>query len=198
MYVGKKLFLCVLITIIGIGGYASAKTLSSSKFESAEQVIEKLSQSILEVKKQSKLVVLFPAQVPQEKNAKLFASYSSVYNKPDYNHYWLITVGTTPNCQTRDCFVGSMSAEKDGKLDMNYIQAPFSPNTKPTAKQKVKLTQNIIGYYTPGHVEADWHEPTVEWKIKNVLYVLTWKIEGESKQTLIEMADSAFQFQQGQ
>jgi len=54
----------------------------------------------------------------------------------------------------------------------------------------VILANNITGYYTPGHAEADWHMPSMEWQVGNILYLLTWNIKENAKQALKEMANS--------
>jgi len=173
---------------------AYAKSLVAIELVPADKVVENVSQAIHYIEKNSELTVMFPNEVPPENKLKLFAAYNSYSMKSNYNQFWMITFSTHPHCQVHSCVKGSMSAEKNGKLVKDYIQAPFGLNHQPILKQKVKLAHHtIIGYYTPGHAEADWHAPNIEWQVGNVLYQLTWDVKENAKQTLTTMADFAIQ-----
>jgi hypothetical protein len=135
---------------------------------------------------------LFPTQIPQQQT-KLYASYNSLYAKPNYNQYWEIAIKNDPHCQVRGCVIGNMTATRDGKLTFDYLHAPIGPNAKTISKQKISLANNIVGYFTPGHAEADWHPPMMEWQMNKILYVLSWEIKEDAQQVLASVANSAIQ-----
>lgn len=164
----------------------------ASKWVSANDHIEGLTSALQYVKTHSQMGALFPARIPQQQ-ATLYASYSSLYDKLDYNQYWEIAIKNDPHCQVRGCVIGNISATRDGKLTFDYLQAPIGPNAKTIPKQKISLVNNTVGYFTPGHAEADWHPPTIEWQMNKILYVLSWEIKEDAQQVLTSMANSAIQ-----
>jgi hypothetical protein len=174
-------------------GIAHAEAHGSVQFVPAAEAITDLNHTLEQVSKQSKLPVLFPTAVPISRQNKLFAFSAKA---PDYNQYWQIAVTTNAQCRIHGCIVGSVSAQKEGKLEKNYIQA-LVPKVTYALKQKVKLKNNVIGYFTPGHAEADWHPPAMEWQIDGVSYVLSWDIKENSKQVLSTMANTAIENFQG-
>jgi hypothetical protein len=144
------------------------------------------------LKNQSSLPVLFPAKISRPGAQKLYLSASSYGINPDYQKFWQLNIDATPTCQgTKVCNIGFISAEKNGQLDLYYSTLPENKNH---LKQRVKLKNNITGYYTPFHIQAGGVNPTLEWQVNHVLYTLTWRIQAEpaqQKQTLVEMANSA-------
>jgi hypothetical protein len=182
-----QIIYCLMMAVSLTIGSSLAKSHAAQKWVSANEVVEKLNESIEYVRAHSTIAVAFPAQVPQVKKGKLFASHSSY---DSYQQYWDISIATGPQCQTHGCVVGSLSADKKGKLEMDYTPPPFGAPAKSISKQKVKLANKMTGYYTPGHAEADWHPPTMEWQANNVLYTLMWDMKGDDKSTLRTMADS--------
>src|SRR5579885_207264 len=186
----RQLITSTLIGLMTIGSLNAAPSIVSEKLVQADKNIKNLKPAIEYVRNHSKLEVVFPTQVPQEGTSTLYAAYDSYYSNPNYNKYWTIDISTQAGCKVKNCIVGSVTAEKDGRLDVDYLQAPFGENNKPILKEKVKLANNITGFYTPGHTEADWHPPKIEWKNKDVLYSITWEIKENARQVLTQMANS--------
>lgn len=168
--------------------YANQKT--HTNWVLTEKMVKNITGVISYIKAHSQLPAVFPTRIPSE-DVNLFAVNNSADNQADYQRYWMISVATDAHCQTKNCMVGYVSAIKDGKLELSYLQAPFGEHNQPVLKQKVKLARHLTGYYTPGHAEADWHDPMLEWQDHRVIYTLMWKISGSAKPTLITMANSA-------
>ena len=66
--------------------------------------------------------------------------------------------------------------------------------------ERIKLKDNIDGYYTPGHPMADYWPPSLQWAYKDALYDLWWsgvrmddedKMAATTRQDLIKMVNSA-------
>ncbi|VVC76979.1 hypothetical protein AQUSIP_23060 [Aquicella siphonis] len=188
-------FLCCLSILFMIMGHAYAAQSKTPQLVTADKVIRNLNQVIEQVKKQSQLSVMFPTSIPKGEQPTLYAMQSSLYDKPDYNQFWEITVASTPDCQMHGCVVGSLSVNTKGKLEKEYSQPPFGQNNKPLPKQEVKLENGLTGYFTPGHAEADWHAPALEWQMNGVLYTLSWDMPGDAKMVLVKMANSALKSQ---
>lgn len=163
----------------------------SPKWVTAVNAAKNLKEVLNEVKHKSSMLVLFPVRIPEYKKSTLYAVQSSYDSSPNYNQYWEIAIVTSQDCQVKGCKLGSLSANQNDKLELSYQQAPFGSGNKPIAKEKVQLTQKIVGYYTPGHAEADWHAPTLEWRMKQAVYKLTWDVTNEPKEALMDMANSA-------
>jgi hypothetical protein len=67
---------------------------------------------------------------------------------------------------------------------------------------RIKLRDNIDGYYTPGHHMADYWPSSLQWAYKNTLYDLWWsgvrmddeeKMASATRQDLIKMVNSALE-----
>jgi len=151
--------------------------------------IKGLAEEIKFIKSKTKRAVPFPHLVPKS-DERLFAVQSSYDSKPNYREYWNISITTDPKCVAKTCLVGSLTASRTDKLDLDYIEAPFDPNLKPIPKVKIKLNRGFIVYFTPGHAEGDWHSPSLEWQQDGVLYHLSWIIASHEKQTLMGMLRS--------
>ena len=158
---------------------------ASSNLMSAKK-INGLTKTIMAIKSQTKYAIPFPHFVPKS-DQPLYAGQSSYAEKSNYNEYWIITIATNSKCASKGCVIGSLSASTTDKLDLDYIQAPFDQSTKPTPKEKIVLQKGVIAYFTPGHAEADWHSPTLEWRQSGVLYVLSWNLDKNAKQIFIDM-----------
>lgn len=184
-------WICSLAALVMAIIYAGAVQAKPHEMVKADKIIRNLNQVIEQVKTKSKLRVFFPAYIPKGKQTILYAMQESLYNKPDYNKYWEISVTTSQGCETHGCIIGSLSANTDGTLEKVYMRPPFGNNKKPLHKQVVKLDNGLSGYFTPGHAEADWHPPAIEWQSNQVLYTLTWDMAGDAKPVLVKMANSA-------
>jgi hypothetical protein len=170
-------------------GCLSFTTYANTKnWVQSQNKIKNIATTISYIKSNSPIPVVFPARIPDHKDP-LFA-IGSTDTQAD-SPYWQILITTDAKCITKSCIVGLVSATKNGKQDFTYIQAPLGSNNKPIMKQKVKLDHHLTGYYTPGHAEADWHHPTLEWEDAHVLYTLTWQVKDPAKSILITMANSA-------
>jgi hypothetical protein len=160
---------------------------SSINFIPASE-IKNLTQAITTIKTHTQQEVPFPTQVPQ--STKTLYAVQSSYDKPNYKEYWVIHITTDSKCLTKECVVGALSASSTDKLDFEYIEAPFDQNKKPIPKEKINLKPSIIAYYTPGHAEADWHPPTLEWQQNGMLYCLSWNLDIHAKQVFLKMLKS--------
>lgn len=178
--------LCVLLSV----SVAEAKPQAGEKMTVADKAIKNLATAMAFIEKNSSVPVVFPKQVPQTSKTTLYAVTSGVGEKSDYSKHWWINAANSATCATRGCIVGSVDAEKDGKLELSYVTAE-DQFQKPIPKEKVALAKQLTGYYTPGHAEADWHMPSVEWSESGVLYHIAWDMKGDAKKTLIEMANTA-------
>lgn len=174
---------------------AVAKNQASHKIDSglvfSTHVIKNLNTVMHDLEQKSTMTVVFPKRVPAEKHKTFYASGMSFADQPNYNQFWQISVSSSAKCQTKGCVIGSLSATLNQTIETTYIQAPFSDENKPIAKEKVELSSNQIAYFTPGHAEADWHPPMVEWEKNHVLYQLSWDMKGDAKAALVTMAKSA-------
>jgi hypothetical protein len=170
-----------------------AGVVPDQKFISASSLINR--QKVFnELKRRSPLPVIFPTKIPAQKNNQpLYVSVSGYgIGNSDYAKFWQINVDTTPTCQgVRVCNIGFLAAQRQGKLTPDYQTLPGNRNH---LKEKVVLPGNITGYYTPFHIEAGGVNPTLEWRVNNILYMLSWKIDApasQQKQILLEIAHSA-------
>ncbi len=163
------------------------------KFISASSLINR--QKVFnELKRRSTLPVIFPAKIPaQGSHEPLYVSVNGYrIGNSDYDKSWQINIDATPACQgVRICNIGFLAAQRQGILTPDYQTLPDNKNH---LKEKVALPENITGYYTPFHIQASGVNPTLEWKINNILYTLSWRISAPAsvqKQMLIETARSA-------
>lgn len=152
--------------------------------------IDGLQKNIQELKSKTTIPVIFPTQIPDNKE-KTYASYSSYGINPDLNHFWQINADATPDCHgTRVCNIGFLRAEIEGQFDPKYRAMP---GNKEYHKARVILKNNTIAYYTPFHSMASGINPIIEWRRGRILYTLSWRIEAGSnqqKKILINMANS--------
>lgn len=146
--------------------------------------------TVTQLKAQTTLPVFVPVKIPNLTDQKhLYVSFSGNADKnPDYNQFWQINWDATPSCHgVRVCNIGFISAEKNGHLDKTYVTLP---GNEKHLKEKIKLKNNVIAYYTPFHIQAGGVNPTVEWRVNNILYTLSWKISAnaaQQKHLLIQM-----------
>lgn len=149
---------------------------------------------IAQLKKQSALPILFPDKIPPAATHGPYLFADSYGIHPNDSQFWQLSVGTTPDCHgVHFCTVGFISAEKNGTLHTDYHSLP---GNKDHRKEPVELKNNITAYYTPFHIQASGVNPTLEWRIKDILYTLSWRIQGnpaKQKQVLIEMANSTME-----
>lgn len=184
---GVLMVLASLLLDVTHSAIASTPQFVSSK------IIHNQAQTLTQLKKQTALPVIFPAIIPVvKKGQQLYASSSSYGINADYNKFWQINIDATPDCQgAKVCNIGYITAEKNGKLTRQYQTLP---GNKVSAKQTVLLKNNNTGYYTPFHIQAGGVNPTLEWKVGNILYTLSWRVNAHSaqqKQILTEMAKSS-------
>ncbi len=159
------------------------------KFISASSLINR--QKVFnELKRRSALPVIFPAKIPAQGcgDRPLYVSFNGYRaGNSDYSKSWQINVDATPTCQgVRVCNIGFLSAQRQGILAPDYQTLPGNKNH---LKEKVALPRNITGYYTPFHIQAGGVNPTLEWRVNNILYTLSWRISApppRQKQILIE------------
>lgn len=166
-------------------GISAAQAENSISWESPDDIIN-LSLTLQQLKQQTQMPVLFPEKIPGS-TTRMYASKSSDPSG-NYRRYWQINVDSTPDCKgTHYCNIGSLTAELGKKISLNYESLP---DKNSHLKEPVKLKDDIIGYYTPFHVQASGIEPTLEWRQGNVTYTLQWYIpaeETQQKQILIDM-----------
>lgn len=172
-------------------GVMSSAIGSTQKFISSNTIHNQV-QNLQQLKKQSVLPVIFPLRIPVSvKDQQYYASFTSYGINSDYDKFWQINVDATPNCHgVKVCNIGFVSAEKNGQLTHHYQTLP---DNQVHLKERVQLKNNITGYYTPFHIQAGGVNPTLEWKIGEVLYTLSWKINAppaQQKQILTKMASN--------
>jgi hypothetical protein len=179
-----------ILIIAAITAFTNTAIAEKVRMIPAKIAITGLAKTLSDVKQASPLAVMFPTQVPfSTKTPKLYSSQSSYFTDPDYKKYWIINVDASADCNgAHYCNVGTLSAEKDGKLETKYDIAL----NKSLAKQEIKLNNGTTAYLTPGHAGADYQATTVEWQKNNVLYKLTWNIEAkDEKAVIVDMVNSA-------
>ena len=67
--------------------------------------------------------------------------------------------------------MGTIYAQKNG-----YPQILFDNNNKEIT-QVITLANHQKAYFTPGHAMADYWNPQVQWRAKNVLYTLAGRMQ---------------------
>jgi len=144
-----------------------------------------LQQVIIKVQKKTKLPVIFPKKIPYDPKIKTYYASTYLTNIP-YGVNYIINVDRTKKCHgAHYCNIGKLQTEKkaDPRIyhDMN--------NKEITAP--VKLALNHKGYFTPSHAMGDYWPAIIQWRDKDVLYILSWNIDkAKEKTALIKMANS--------
>lgn len=131
--------------------------------------------------KNSDVPVLYPQVLPKNSNIDKYFVFSD--SRPS-SYVYAINFDPTRDCQgAHYCNMGTIYAQKNG-----YPQILFDNNNKEIT-QVITLANHQKAYFTPGHAMADYWNPQVQWRAKNVLYTLAWK--DAVKNDLIQMANSA-------
>lgn len=172
----------IITCFLFIASHVFAVTVPT-KLHSVTGYIKNIDKAITDVKSNSKLPVVFPGEIPESKNT-LYAGSTSVED------FWVIYVDTTNTCNgVKVCNVGLITAHKNANIDDTYMNMKTKKQQK---KSPVLLADGTNALFTPGHAEADWHNPTLEWKNNDITYMLTWSIKGkDEKIVLTTMANSA-------
>lgn len=186
----KQLKFFVLgFSVLALTQFSTAIAASHFKLVNAKQSIENLDKALAKAKSSihytqsfsdkplaTSSFVAFPLKVPQEAS-KMYASFESTDNNAG------ITIDSTSDCKgAKFCNLGELSFQADAN-PMIY----FDRNNK-QATSMVSLNKNIQGFYTRGFAMADYSPAKIQWRNKEILYTLTWKIE--DKNAFIEMANS--------
>jgi len=175
------------IIVLGTGllAISAVHAASSLTMMPSAKVIANLEQTVKEIKAKSQLPVLFPAEVPAPASGKKY--YASGTVRPDGGYY--ISIDATPECNgAKYCTVGSVMADL-GKRPQIY-SAPGGHDIT----QVVRLYEGKKGFYTPAHAEADYWPTMVEWRVGNVLYDLSWKLQNKNeKKIILTLVNSALQ-----
>ena len=181
--INQKFLLKILIfwCLCFMNAYA-IELISSKKIKGLSKTID-----VIMTQTESKHPIPFPTLVP-ESDGPLYAVRTN--EKPNMSDYWIIMISEDAKCVTKTCVIGSLSSSSKNKLDLSYMKAPFDQNKNPILKEKVILAPGFVAYYTPGHAEADWHQPSLEWQQDGRLYQLSWDLEDDAKDTLIDMMKS--------
>lgn len=155
----------------------------AGQLQSANNTITGLDEAISAAKTTSHLSVVFPAEVPTSAN-KLYASENS------RKDFWAIQIDSTSTCHgAHFCNIGTITGKAKGTINEMYMDMK---SKKQIQKESVMLADGTSAYFTPGHAEADWHNPSLEWQFKDISYSLTWAITNDDAQKiLITMANSA-------
>ncbi len=172
-----------------VGPLINCRRPPDQKFVSASRLINR--QKVFhELKRRSMLPVIFPTKIPVPESGEqpLYVSFNGYRaGNSDYSKFWQINIDATPTCGgVRICNVGFLSAQKHGIVIPDYQTLPGNKNY---LKEKVLLPGNITGYYTPFHIQAGGVNPTLEWRVNNILYTLSWRIDApasQQKQIFIE------------
>ncbi|MEO8402754.1 MAG: hypothetical protein ABI597_13365 [Gammaproteobacteria bacterium] len=144
--------------------------------------INNLDAVLKNAKNNSNMSVIFPAEVPTS-HVKLYASETS------RSDFWAIYIDSTADCNgAHFCNVGYIMAQNKGKIEQIYFDMKTHTKIK---KQSIMLADGLPAVYTPGHAEGDWHNPSLEWKLDDVAYMLTWQNGVNIKKALVTMANSA-------
>ena len=136
-------------------------------------------QSVLgKVKKETKVPVLLPAELPHTLSKQTL--YASGEGKPDG---YEISLSSRPRCGANSCFVGSFEARR---------------GEQPAFERQVQLAENIKGYYQPLSCGGSCSPPVIEWVSGGVLYHIQldvhWRTklgEDEELRLMTEVANSA-------
>jgi hypothetical protein len=181
MKTGLKQFFYILSGMVFVA--AGAHAASSSSMQLSTTVIANLDQAIQEIKNKSKLPVFFPEQVPVPAAGQKY--YASWIIRPDGGYY--ISIDTDAQCNgAKYCSVGSVMADLGKRPEIYY-----APNGQDIT-HAVGLYKGKKGFYTPAHAEADYWPAMVDWRMGNVLYQVSWKLDKKNQQQIvIDLADSA-------
>lgn len=156
------------------------------QFVLANRFIQNL-QATLNQAKSANLTIIFPSIIPKDPSHRVyFANLDASNTGP--NKGYLINIDYTVDCKgAHYCTVGYLRAE-EGKSP-----EPLSDRDQKNITQKVTLAGKIVGYYTPGHAMGDYFSPQLQWKVRNVLYTLTWTDQLADKLALMAMANSTIE-----
>lgn len=177
----KKIVRNLLIMAMLFCSFIGISQAENQQWVPAKSIVANLDKTINEVKSKTSLPVLFPQQLPKLSAGKQY--YLSSMINDDGSHY-AITVDLTPDCNgAKYCTIGLIAADKN---QQPQIHAAING---PDLTESVMLTSTLRGYYTPAHAEADFWPAMIEWRVKDVLYKISWKTNNNNdKNLLIKLA----------
>jgi hypothetical protein len=151
---------------------------TAGQSQATAQVAAPLQSVLGKVKKETKVPVLLPGELPHTLSRQtLFASGEG---KPDG---YEISLSSRPRCGANSCFVGSFEARR---------------GEQPAFERQVQLAENVKGYYQPLSCGGSCSPPIIEWVSGGVLYHIQldvhWRTklgEDEELRLMIEVANSA-------
>jgi hypothetical protein len=148
--------------------------------------------------------VLFPSFIPDDRDDRFSdPDQANQRNAPYYAHTdviaqtGLVIISISPDkaCHgSKHCSVLSLHIKKDASPEMRQDMSGKAMT------EVVKLSDNIKGYYTPGHPMADFWPPSLQWVKGDLLYDLWWSeirkddeksMASSSEKILMDMANSA-------
>ncbi len=131
-------------------------------------VVTGLDNAIAQAKKNANVSVYFPTVMPRVGRNKHFFANSDT-SQVKYGINYRINIDGSPNCHgIHYCNIAYVMAKQGTKYD-TYYDRNGKPITVP-----VTLTNNIQGYYTPGHPMADYFPASMQWIDKGVHYTISW------------------------
>lgn len=178
--ISATLLVACFIEVIGIFPVMA----NEASLVSAHKLIKNLDKVIAQVRQESTVPVLFPQKIPKGDESMLYA-YSEPTGKQTQGYS--ISVDYSKDCKgAHYCSMGHIDAQRFGS-----IQKEIHDREGRHITEKVQLAKNISGYYTHPHAMADYWSPTLQWKIGDVLYTLTWSDRNADQNNMIAMANSA-------
>ncbi len=183
MNMKTKLYFLLFCSLIINASYA--QLLNSPQMQKSIDYVQELTNTITLVKKTSKISVIFPTMIPVDSSHANYFAYSDPSGLQTGKGY-LINVDYTADCKgVHVCNVGYLQAEVAEQPTM------LTDRANKIITQKVLLTRNIQGYYTPGHAMGSYFPPNLQWQDGNILFTLSWDDHTADRASMIAMANTA-------
>lgn len=175
--------ICIAILLVVIAGCKKAE--DTSTFVSLDTQIDGIETLVNQLSSEQTLPVIFPRLIPRDTQHDKYYLSSEILTYEQSKGY-MISVGYTPDCNgVHVCTVGYLMAEQGAELEM------LQDHDGKVITTPVKLSDNIEGYYTPGHAMGSYFPPTLQWRKDDVRYTLSWDEKLVDENILKVMADSA-------
>ncbi len=154
---------------------------AAENYKPINQMITDLPQQKKQMQKQAEIPIVLPTVLPAA--SKVHFVSMQVVDPTNYH----LTFSETADCDGgKDCAIGSISAEK-GAYPSIYYNMTYEELT-----QRVQLTPDISGYYTPSFAIGSTTPSQFAFRCENVLYTVSWFLPTKdgTKATLHQLVKS--------
>lgn len=163
----------VLVMISGIA-------LADAQSKLLVDAIPDLPNQIKAAQKKVDIPVVLPSEVP---TSDIHFIYFDASDRDNYH----ITLSNDKNCQgEKQCSIATIIGEK-GALPSIFYNMTYEELT-----QRVQLTPDISGYYTPSFAIGSTSPSQISFRCENVMYTVSWHmpVKQNLKESLIALAKS--------